>query len=63
MNQARSMVTNQVLALIPATLETELADLVEGRSQLSLTELRQSAKSFKPTQLKKELKVHRLIQP
>jgi hypothetical protein len=57
------MVTNQVLALIPATLETELADLVEGRSQLSLTELRQSAKSFKPTQLKKELKVHRLIQP
>lgn len=44
-------------------LSSELSDLIDNRGSLSLSKMRMSAKSFSPSELEKELKVNRLIEP
>jgi len=53
--------------ILKTTMDRDLAEnitkLIDGSGQLTVKELRQSAKSFSAVELEKELKIHALIQP
>lgn len=63
MKQERERITASLQNQLSGRLSTELANLVDGKGALPLSKLRLSAKNFTPTELEKELKVKRLIEP
>ncbi len=60
--QERERISHMLTSQMTPTLSDNLASVVDGKGNLKLSELRRSAKSFVPTELDKELKVHRHIQ-
>ena len=64
--QVVSQVRDELILLVDHSLSDELkanlSDLVSGKGQPTLMQLRQSAKSFKTAELNKELTVHHQIQ-
>jgi len=62
-NDERARISKTLAGQMTTEMSSNLADVVDGKGELKLSELRQSAKSFTPHELDKELKVHRHIQP
>ena len=60
--QERKRLSDTLKATISADLAEKLADLVDGKSTLTVKELKQAAKSFNVSELEKELNVNKLIQ-
>jgi hypothetical protein len=63
MRQEWERIAASLKAHLSKELSRDLTDLTGGTSSLPLSKLRLSAKSFSPSELEKELKVNRLIQP
>jgi TnpA family transposase len=62
-NEERDHNIHILKTAIDRKLTENIANLIDGSGQLTVKELRQSAKSFSAVELEKELKVHNLIQP
>ena len=61
--QERKRLSDTLKTVISDELISNLADLVDGESTLTVKELKQAAKSFIAPELGKELNVNKLIQP
>ena len=61
-NEERARITDTLNSQMTTEMTNNLTDLVDGKEKLPLSDLRQSAKSFAPPELDKELKVNRHIQ-
>ena len=63
MKQERKRIAASLKTHLSKGLARDLTDLIGGTASLPLSKLRLSAKNFSPSELEKELKVNRLIQP
>ena len=61
--QERKRLSDTFKTVISDELSSDLADLIDGESTLTVKELKQAAKSFNAPELEKELNVNKLIQP
>lgn len=61
--QERKRISDTLKITISDELATNLADLIDGESTLTVKELKQATKSFNASELEKELNVNKLIQP
>lgn len=62
-NEEREHSFHILKTTIDRNLTENITKLIDGSAQLTVKELRQSAKSFSAVELEKELKIHDLIQP
>lgn len=61
--QERKRIADTLKTALSDELAANLEDLVDGKSTLTIKELKQAAKSFTAPELQKELNVNKLIQP
>ena len=61
--QERKRLSDTLTTVISNELSSDLGDLIDGESTLTVKELKQAAKSFNAPELGKELNVNKLIQP
>lgn len=61
--EERVRISDTLVSQMTTEMSDNLTSVVDGKGKLKLSDLRRSAKSFVPTELDKELKIHVHIQP